>query len=96
MSEKEQYQKELQAQLDAWTKDVEKFKLLSSKVSEKARVAMMLNIVTLEEKIAEGNAKLAEVSSASEDAWASMKEGVESAWTTLKEAYKDATSKFTS
>lgn len=96
MSEKEQYQKELQAQLDAWTKDVEKFKLLSSKVSEKARVAMMLNIVTLEEKIAEGNAKLAEVSNASEDAWASMKEGVESAWTTLKEAYKDATSKFTS
>jgi len=94
VSEKEQYQRELQAQLDAWTKDVETFKLLSAKVSEQARVAMMLNIVTLEEKIAEGNAKLAEVSNASEEAWASMKDGVESAWATLKEAYRDATSKF--
>lgn len=94
MGDKERYQQELQAQLDTWTKDVEKFKSLSARVSADARVAMMSQIVALEEKIAEGNAKLAEISSASEEAWASMKESVESAWSSLKETFKDAASKF--
>lgn len=94
MSDKERYQEELQAQLDTWKADVEKFRTLSARVSADARVAMMSQIVALEERIAEGHAKLAEVSNASEEAWASMREGMETAWATLQGAYKDAISKF--
>jgi len=94
MSDKERYQQELQSQLDAWTKDVEKLKSLSARVSADARVAMMTQIVTLEEKIQEGHVKLAELANASEEAWASMREGIESAWATLKSAFSDAAAKF--
>jgi len=94
MSDKERYQAELQAQLDAWRKDVEKFKSLSARVSADAQVAMMANIVSLEEKIAEGNAKLLELSNTSEEAWATMREGMESAWASLRTAFRDAAEKF--
>jgi len=94
MGDKERYQLELQAQLDAWVKDVDKLKALSSRVSADARVAMMTHIVTLEEKIAEGNARLTELSGVSEEGWASMKEGVESAWASLKSAFNEAAAKF--
>jgi len=94
MSDKTQYEEELTAQLDAWRKDVEKFRALSARVSADAQVAMMANIVALEEKIAEGNAKLLELSNTSEEAWVTMKEGMESAWASLKTAFNDAASKF--
>jgi len=94
MNDRERYHAQLQAQLDAWTKDLEKFKTLSARVSADARVAMMANIVALEEKIAAGNAKLVELSNSSDEAWASMKEGIEAAWASLKSAFGDAASKF--
>jgi len=94
MGDKERYQQELQAQLDAWQKDVEKLQSLSARVSADARVALMANIVTLQEKIAEGSAKLAELSNASDEAWASMKAGIESTWESLKSAFGDAAAKF--
>jgi len=94
MGDKERYERELQEQLDAWIKDVDKLRALSARVSADARVALMAQIVTLDEKIAQGNAKLAELSSVSEEGWASMKEGAESAWASLKTAFNDAASKF--
>ena len=94
MGDKERYQQELQAQLDAWMKDLEKFRGLSARASADARVAMMANIVALEEKIAENHAKLGELANASEEAWASMKEGLESAWASMKSAFNDAAAKF--
>ena len=94
VSDKERYQQELQAQLDAWKKEVGKLKAISSKASADAQLAMKEHVEALEAKIDEGNAKLSELSNASEEAWESMKESVESAWASLKSAFKDIASKF--
>ncbi len=55
---------------------------------------MKKQIDSIESKIEEGDAKLAELAEASNDAWDSVKEGVESAWSSLKSVFSDAASKF--
>jgi hypothetical protein len=51
-------------------------------------------IKALDSRIAEGKAKLSELSRAGEDAWESLREGVESAWDSLKSAVSDVVAKF--
>ena len=94
MGEREQYQRELQAQLDAWKKDVAKLKSISSRVSADARATMRQHIAALESRIEECEAKLSEISGASEEAWAGLRDGVESSWSVLKKALGDAAQKF--
>ena len=94
MSDKELYLQKMRAQLDEWKADVDILKAKASRTSADAQLKMNKQIEMLESKIEEGKTKLSELSSASEDAWESLKEGVESAWDSLKSAVSDAATKF--
>ncbi len=87
MSDKELYLQKMRAQLDEWKADVDILKAKASRTSADAQLKMNKQIEMLESKIEEGKTKLSELSSASEDAWESLKEGVESAWDSLKVVY---------
>lgn len=94
MNEKELYQQKKQAQLDDWQADVEKLKAKASEASADSQLELNSQIETLEAKIEDGKAKLAELSNASEGAWESIKDGVDSAWNSMKTAFSDAAVKF--
>lgn len=94
MKDKELYQRKMQAQLDEWKTDVDKLKARASKASADTQLKMNEQIKVLDSKIAEGKAKLSELSRAGEDAWESIREGMESAWDSLKSAVSDAAKKF--
>jgi len=93
VGDKEQYQQELHAQLDAWTKDLAKLKSISAKASADARAAMQQHIVALESRVEDGRKKLSELAGASDETWATVREGVETAWSALKKAFGDAAHK---
>jgi hypothetical protein len=94
MKDKELYQRKMQAQLDEWKTDVDKLKARASKASADTQLKMNEQIKVLDSKIAEGKARLSELSRAGEDAWESIREGMESAWDSLKSAVSDAAKKF--
>ncbi len=94
MNDKELYQQKKQAQLDEWKADVNKLKAKMSGASADAQLEMNKQIQALESRMEEGKVKLSALSTAGDEAWGSIKEGVESAWGSLKAAVSDAASKF--
>ena len=94
MSDKELYQQKMRAQLDEWKAEVDMLKAKASRTKADARLKMNKHIEILESKIEEGKTKLSELSSAGEDTWESIKEGVESTWDSMKSAVSDAAAKF--
>ena len=94
MSEKELYRQKKQAQLDQWNAEVDKLKAEASEASADAQLELNREIEALDGKIEQGKAKFAELAEASDDAWASIKDGVESAWDSMKSAFSDAAAKF--
>ena len=94
MSKKELYKQKMQAQLDEWEVEVDRFKAKASGASANVQLELNKEISALKDKIEQGKIKLAEIADASEDAWESIKEGVDSAWDSLKVAVSDAKAKF--
>lgn len=94
MSKKELYKQKMQAQLDEWEADVDRFKAKASGASANVQLELNKEINVLKGKIEQGKTKLAEIADVSEDAWESIKEGVDSAWDSLKAAVSDAKAKF--
>lgn len=94
MKDKELYQRKMQAQLDEWKADVDKLKAKASRASADTQLKMNEQIKVLDRKIAEGKAKLSELSRAGEDAWESIRDGMESARDSLKSVVSDAAKKF--
>ncbi len=94
MTDKELHQQKKQAQLDEWQAEVDRLKAKASQASADAQLELNKQIDLLKGQIEEGKAKLAQVAESSDDAWASIKDGVESAWDTLKAAFSDAVDKF--
>jgi DNA-binding transcriptional regulator GbsR (MarR family) len=94
MKDKELYQMKMQAQLDEWKADIDRLKASASRASADTQMKMNEQIRVLDSKIAEGKAKLSELSNAGEDAWESIREGVETAWDSLRTAVRDAATKF--
>jgi predicted nucleic acid-binding Zn-ribbon protein len=93
MSKKELYKQKMQAQLDEWEAEVEGFKAKSCGASANAQLELNKEISALKGKIEQGKTKLAEIESASEDAWESIKEDLDSVWDSLKSAVSDAKAK---
>jgi hypothetical protein len=96
MSEKELYKQKKQAQLDEWKAEVDKLKAKTSGASADAQLKMIKQIKSLESRIEDAKARLAEITNAGEDAWKTLKKGVESSWDSLKSAVNEAKSKFKS
>ncbi len=94
MDEKELYRQKMQAQLDEWKAEVDKLKAQITGASADAQLELNELIKSLEGKVEEGKAKLAELANASEDMWESIKAGVESTWDVITSAFSDAVAKF--
>ena len=94
MNDKELYMRKLQARIDEWKADVDKFKAKASGASADVQLDMNQQVRVLERRIEDGKARLSELAEAGEDAWESIKDGIESAWDSLKSAASDATAKF--
>lgn len=90
MRDKELYRQKRQAQLDEWKADVSKMKAKAAELSADAKLELNRQINEMDSRIEQGNAKLAEIAATSEDAWASIKDGMDSAWDSLASAVKDA------
>ena len=91
MNENELYKEKLQAQLDAWKADIAKLKAKVSAAKTDAQISMDKQVIALERRLEDAQAKLAK---ANEDDWDSRKKVVESDWDSLKSAINDFESRF--
>ena len=94
MNMKESYQQKLQAQLDQWNADIDKLKAKADKVDADIKLEYYEQIEDLRVKQQAARDSLANLMSASDDAWEDLKAGVESAWFTLGEAIERAATRF--
>lgn len=94
MNDKELYKRKKQAQLDQWQAEIDKIKAQASEANADAQLEMNKHLKELEGKVEEGKTKLAQLSSASEDAWEAGKAKVESTWDALRAAVSDVAAKF--
>lgn len=94
MSDKDDYVQKMQAHLQEWMAEVDRFKATAAKAGADSQQEMERQIQALEGKINEGQAKLAELRDTSEEAWKDVKGGLDSAWEDLKTGFSDAAAKF--
>ena len=94
MGLKEDYQKELQEQLDEWGKEIDKLKAVAEKAKAGLQAEYYKEVEDLRCKQLAAQKKLHEVKEASGDAWEDLKEGVEGAWDSLSTGLKKAASRF--
>ncbi len=94
MSEKEAYEKKLQAQLDKWMADIDKLKAQADRAEADLRLEYYKKIEDVRTMLVKANKKLAELRAAGDDAWGDLKIGIEGAWDTLGSAIKSAASRF--
>ena len=90
MTDRQLYQKKMQAQLDEWKAEVAKLEAKAAQADADAQLKARALARKLEERIAAGRAELAKVADAGEDRWESIKSSVESAWGSLKEGFREA------
>jgi uncharacterized coiled-coil DUF342 family protein len=93
MDDKALYQQKQKAQLDEWKAEVDKLKAKASRASADAQLELNKQIKTLDGKLDEGRAKLAELADASGEAWDTLKGNVDAAWTSLKTGVRDASAR---
>ncbi|MFO7634804.1 MAG: hypothetical protein R6W76_19805 [Caldilinea sp.] len=79
MSSKQEYQQQLQAQLDEWQADVDRLRAKVSTAITDVHPEMDERIEELKRRIEAGQTQLAELAKASDDGWKSMKDDIESA-----------------
>jgi len=84
MSEKSLYEQKIQAEFDTCKANIDKFKAEASGASADAQLEMNKQIKQLEDKMSEGQMKLAELKAATEEKFNDMKKGVESIWQSTK------------
>jgi hypothetical protein len=94
MSIKEEYQKELQEQLDEWGTEIDKLKVVAGKAKAGLQGEYYKEVEDLRCKQLAAQQKLHEVKEASGDAWEDLKGGVEGAWDSLSTGVKSAVSRF--
>ncbi|ATB69404.1 hypothetical protein SJPD1_1294 [Sulfurospirillum diekertiae] len=94
MSDKKLYEQKIQAEFDTCKAQVDKFKAEASGASANAQIEMHKQIKQLEDKMKEGQAKLAELVAASEEKFDAMKKGVESIWQSTKSTLHHASKHF--
>lgn len=94
MSNKEAYQKKLQAQLREWSAEIDKLKAHADKAGADAQLGYYKQIEELRSMQTAASSKLAEIKAASDDSWEDLKAGMDSAWSTIGDALKSARSRF--
>ena len=94
MSIKEDYQKELQEQLDEWGREIDKLKAVAEKAKAGLQAEYYKEVEDLRCKQLAAQKKLHELKDHSGEAWEDLKEGVEGAWDSLSKGVKSAVSRF--
>ena len=94
MSQKDAYEKKIQAKLDEVSAEIERLQAKAREAEADAEIAYNKQIDELRKKHEELKNKLDEVMHAGEDAWKDIKAGAELAYESLSDALKSATSRF--
>lgn len=94
MSDKELYQRKYQAQLDEWKAEVAKLKARAVGAKADAQIEMNKHVKELDHRMRDASAKLAELATASEERWESLRNNVERTWDALKAGVGAAAAKF--
>jgi len=84
MSDKTLYEQKIQEQFDTCKTQIAKFKAEATHASATAQIEMHKQIKQLEDKVSEGQTKLAELRVASEEKFDTLRKGVESIWQSTK------------
>jgi hypothetical protein len=91
---KEQYQREMEAELDSLSRDIQELKAKAEKAGAKTRVEVTKQIAELEKQKEVVSRKLRELQAHSAEAWEGMKAGIDSAIAELKKSYERTASRF--
>jgi arginine utilization protein RocB len=91
---KEEYQREMQSELDALSKEIDELKVEAKKSRAKARVELEKQIGELEKNKEVASHKLSELRSRSAEAWEDMKARLDSAMAKLKKSYEETAARF--
>ena len=94
MKTKDVYVKQIQAQLDEWDADIRKLRAKAEKTSANVTLGYKARIETLQREREKAGDKLAELKSASDDAWEDLKTGLDSATHALGSALRSAAARF--
>lgn len=94
MTDKEEFERQMKAQLDAWSAEMAKFKAQADKASADMRLEYYRQIDKLQEQQAAVAKKLKEMQDASESAWGDIRAGAEKAWDDMLDAWKTAHDRF--
>ena len=94
MDDKALYRQKRQAQLDEWKADVAKLKARAAGATADVQIEMNRHAKELDHRMRDASAKLAELASASEERWDSVRKNVERTWEALKAGVGAAAAKF--
>ncbi|MCB2229844.1 coiled coil domain-containing protein [bacterium] len=94
MSLKEFYEKKLQAQLDEWAAEIDKFSAKAARASASTQSDYYKRVAQLRKKESTLEIKLGELRGASDDAWEDLKDGIHIAWDSMTYALRDAANHF--
>jgi hypothetical protein len=88
MTTREEYQRRMQAQLDEWSADINKFAARAEKKKIDARVEYDERLKDLKDLREKARTKLAELKNAGDDKWENLKVELEHTWNSLRDALK--------
>lgn len=94
MTNKEAYEKKLQARMDQWKAEIDRLKAQAAEAQADAQLAYNKQIEQLHSQQQEAQSKFDELRRSGDDAWQDLKGGVESAWDSLEQAVQTAASRF--
>lgn len=94
MTDKQTYEKKLEAKLHEWQADIDKLKAKAEGASADAQASYKEELSDLRSKRDAVHSKLNEVKDASGDAWSDVKSGADAAWDSMSSAMKSAWSRF--
>lgn len=94
MSNKNAFEKKLEAQMQQWNAEIAKLKAKAQEQEADTQLAYYKKIEELRSLQDEANQRLISVKNASNDAWDDLREGTEKAWSNMSSALESATSRF--
>ncbi|MBN2008564.1 hypothetical protein JW960_04365 [candidate division KSB1 bacterium] len=84
----EQYQQELQAQIDSLSNDIQAMQMKTKYTTEKTKIELNLEIASLDTNLTELKNRANQLQSASGQAWRDLKAGIDESIATLEQAIK--------
>ena len=94
VSEKQSFQKKLEAQLDEWDAKLKELQAKAKDSTVKTRAEYEKQLEAIAGRRATAEKKLRELRKHSEEAWEELKEGTEKAWNEMREAMERIVARF--